>query len=65
MDDITKIFMDFEEKINRFSRIMKEFVESEEIKKLKFYSETISNLQKLGKDYNWVIINDTTLQLYK
>lgn len=46
----------FEEQLNEVSRKMKEFVESESMKQLQRYCEIISNLQKLGKDYNWVVV---------
>lgn len=47
----------FEEKLNEFSRKVKEFVESDQMKQLQRYCEIISNLQKLGKEYNWVVIS--------
>lgn len=47
----------FEEQLNEVSRKMKEFVESDQMKQLQRYCEIISNLQKLGKDYNWVVVS--------
>lgn len=47
----------FEEQLNEIGRTMKEFVESEQMKQLQYYCEIISNLQKLGKDYNWVVVS--------
>lgn len=46
----------FEEQLNEISKIMKKFVESDQMKQLQRYCEIISNLQKLGKDYNWVVV---------
>lgn len=46
----------FEEQLNEISIIMKKFVESDQMKQLQRYCEIISNLQKLGKDYNWVVV---------
>lgn len=45
----------FEEQLKEVSRKMKEFVESGQMKQLQCYCEIISNLQKLGKNYNWVV----------
>ena len=45
----------FEEQLNEVGRKMKEFVESDQMKQLQRYCEIISNLQKLGKNYNWVV----------
>ena len=47
----------FEDQFNEFSRKMKEFLESDQMKQLQRYCEIISNLQKLGKDYNWVVVS--------
>lgn len=47
----------FEEQLKEVSRKMKEFVESGQMKQLQRYCEIISNLQKLGKDYNWVVVS--------
>jgi len=47
----------FEEQLNEVSQKMKEFFESDKIKQLQRYCEIISNLQKLGKEYNWVIVS--------
>ena len=47
----------FEEQLNEVSRKMKEFIESDQMKQLQRYCEIISNLQKLGKDYNWVVVS--------
>lgn len=46
----------FEEKINEISKRMKEIFDSEQMKKIKCYSKILSNLVKLGKDYNWVVV---------
>lgn len=56
MSDLSEVFIEIDNKINRLSKVMKEFADSDSIKKLQFFSEAILNLQKLGKDYNWVVI---------
>lgn len=47
----------FEEQLNEVSHKMKDFFESDKMKQLQHYCEIISNLQRLGKDYNWVIVS--------
>ena len=47
----------FEEQLKEVSRKMKEFIESGQMKQLQRYCEIISNLKKLGKDYNWVVVS--------
>lgn len=49
--------VNFEIQLNELGRKMKEFVESDQMKQLQRYCEIISNLQKLGKDYNWVVVS--------
>ncbi len=56
MNDLIKNITEIENKIGRLNKVMKEFAESESMKKLRFFSKAISNLQRLGKDYNWVVI---------
>ena len=50
------ILKNFEEQLNEVSRKVKEFVESEQMKQLQHNCEIVSNLQKLGKEYNWVVV---------
>lgn len=42
--------------INKLNKVMKEISNSESMRKLRFFNEAISNLQKLGRNYNWVVI---------
>lgn len=46
----------FEEQLYEISKNMKEIVDSDQMKQLQRYCEIISNLQKLGKEYNWVVV---------
>lgn len=46
----------FDEQLNEVSKNVKKFVESDQMKQLQRYCEIISNLQKLGKEYNWVVV---------
>lgn len=46
----------FDEQLNEVSKNVKNFVESDQMKQLQRYCEIISNLQKLGKEYNWVVV---------
>ena len=56
MDNIFEFSKKLEVNINKFSKVIKEFAESESMKKIEFYGSAISSLQKLGEKYNWVVI---------
>ncbi len=56
MSDLAGIFSEIDNKISKLNKVMKEFVDSDSMNKLRFFSKAISNLQILGKDFNWVVI---------
>lgn len=53
LDNITKT-------ANEIQQAMLKLYNFESIKKMQGYCEIISNLQVLGRDYNWVVVNVNT-----
>lgn len=56
MNDLFEIISEIDNKISRLNKKMKEVANSDSMKGLRFLCKTISYLQRLGKDYNWVVI---------
>ena len=56
MNDLFVLFNEIDNKISKLNKVMKEIANSESMKKLSFFSKAINNLQRLGKDYNWVVV---------